>query len=105
MPMVRPIDPYIIDVLMRDLTGHDRQPSAFLVYLLLWHRTAGSGARSVRISHRTIAEATGLSKSAVQAAVRTLTRRRLVRSHRDGRTATPEYVVERPWIRAKPAAR
>jgi hypothetical protein len=105
MPRILPLDPYIVDVLMRDLTGHDRRPSAFLVYLLLWHRTAGSGVRSVRLSHRAIAEATGLSKSAVQAAVRTLARRRLVRSQRDGRTATPEYVVERPWIRARPAAR
>jgi hypothetical protein len=28
-----PIDAYILDTLMRDLVGHDRQPSAFLVYL------------------------------------------------------------------------
>ena len=95
------LDPYIVDVLMRDLTDHDRQPSAFLVYLFLWRQTAGTGARSVRASHRTIAEATGLSKSAVQAAVRTLVRRRLVHSHRETPTATPEYVVHRPWIRPR----
>lgn len=95
------LDPYIVDVLMRDLTGHDRQPSAFLVYLFLWRQTAGSGARSVRASHRTIAEATGLSKSAVQAAVRTLVRRRLIQSQRAARTATPEYIVHRPWIRPR----
>ena len=100
--MTRPVlDPYIVDVLMRDLTGHDRQPSAFLVYLFLWRQTAGAGVRSVRASHRTIAEATGLSKSAVQAAVRTLVRRRLVQSRRDARTATPEYIVLRPWIRPR----
>src|SRR5690349_10544746 len=30
------VDDYVIDVLMRDLVGHDRAPSAFLVYLYLW---------------------------------------------------------------------
>ena len=29
------IDPYLIDVLMRDLAGHDRRPASFLVYLWL----------------------------------------------------------------------
>ena len=29
------LDAYVLDTLMRDLTGHDRQPSAFLVYLSL----------------------------------------------------------------------
>jgi len=101
----RPLDPYIVDVLMRDLTGHDRQPSAFLVYLFLWHRTTGSGVRTVRVSHRAVAEATGLSKSAVQSAIRTLLRRRLLQSQREARTATPEYAVQRPWNRAKAAAR
>jgi hypothetical protein len=96
---MRTLDPYIVDVLMRDLTGHDRKPSAFLVYLFLWHRAAGR--RPVRASLRTIAEGTGLSKSAVQAAMRTLTRRRLVSSARAARTATPEHVVLRPWIRPK----
>lgn len=100
MPAAR-IDPYIVDVLMPDLTGHDRRPSAFLVYLFLWHRSQGSRTRGVRVSYRTIADATGLSKSAVQAAVRTLTRRRLVHSFREARTAVPEYIVHRPWIRAK----
>ena len=95
------LDPYIVDVLMRDLTGHDRQPSAFLVYLFLWRQTAGAGVRSVRASHRTISEGTGLSKSAVQGAIRTLVRRRLIQSSRDARTATPEYVVHRPWIRSR----
>ncbi|HEX2453891.1 MAG TPA: helix-turn-helix domain-containing protein [Vicinamibacterales bacterium] len=94
------LDAYVVDVLMRDLTGHDRQPSAFLVYLHLWHRTVGHGSRTVKTSHRSIAEATGLSKSAVQAAIRTLTRRRLVQIQREARTATPEYTVNRPWIRS-----
>src|ERR1041385_7594092 len=33
------LDRYVIDVLMRDLVGHDHTPSAFLVYLWLWART------------------------------------------------------------------
>ena len=33
--MVMTLDPYIIDTLMADLVSHDRQPSAFLVYLTL----------------------------------------------------------------------
>jgi len=35
MPRFResiPIDDYILDVLMRDLIGHDQQPAAYLVY-------------------------------------------------------------------------
>ena len=28
-----PLDAYVLDVLMPDLVGHDRRPSAFLVYL------------------------------------------------------------------------
>jgi hypothetical protein len=42
-----------------------------------------------------MADATGLSKSAVQASVRTLTRRRLIRATRESRTAVPEYAVLR----------
>jgi DNA-binding MarR family transcriptional regulator len=103
--MSKRLDPYIVEVLMRDLTGHDRQPSAFLVYLYLWYGAGTSRSARVRASHRTIAEATGLSKSAVQGAIRTLTRRRLIQSHRATRTATPEYLVLRPWVRSRPAAR
>src|SRR4030095_3376176 len=36
-----PIDRYIVDTLMRDLVGHDRQPSAYLVYVFLWNETHG----------------------------------------------------------------
>ena len=92
------IDSYVVDTLMPDLVLHDHQPSAFLVYLQLWHRsTAGRGR--VRMSHREVADATGLSKSAVQAAMRTLTRRRLIRATRDSSTAVPQYTVLRPWKR------
>jgi hypothetical protein len=91
------IDDYVLDVLMRDLVGHDHSPSAFLVYLHLWSQTTGRRAKSVRLSHQMVAGATGLSKSAVQAAMRRLLRRRLVSVHRESATATPEYRVLRPW--------
>jgi IclR-like helix-turn-helix domain-containing protein len=90
------IDSYVMDTLMADLVLHDRQPSAFLVYLQIWYRSAMAGTR-VRVSHQEMAHATGLSKSAVQAAVRTLTRRRLIRATRESLTAIPQYAVLRPW--------
>jgi hypothetical protein len=90
-------DPYLLDSLMPDLVGHDRQPSAFLVYLYLAHRAART--RAVRASLQELAADTGLSKSAVQAGLRTLTRRRLLRADKASRTAVPSYTVLRPWIR------
>lgn len=93
------LDRYVVDVLLRDLVGHDRSAAAFLVYLHLWRRTLGADERSVVESHREIAEDTGLSKSAVQHALRILHRRRLVRSVRARPTATPEHSVARPWAR------
>jgi DNA-binding MarR family transcriptional regulator len=91
------LDAYVIDVLMRDLAGHDRSPAAFLVYLLLWRRTRGERAASVRMSHRDIAEETGLSKSAVQQALRILHRRGLVKSLQRHQTDTPEHQTMRMW--------
>ena len=40
---------------MPDLVLHDRQPSAFLVYLQLWHRSSARQPR-VHISHQAMAE-------------------------------------------------
>jgi len=91
------LDAYLIDVLLRDLVGHDKSPSSFLVYLYLWRRTLGSGADKVALSHQEIAELTGLSKSAVQSAVRNLLRRKLIESAKSTVTSTPEYSVNRPW--------
>jgi hypothetical protein len=91
------LDDYVLDVLMRDLIGHDHSPTAFIVYLHLWARTGGRRRAKARTSHQQMAEATGLSKSAVQTAVRRLLRRRLLRVHRESVTATPEYQVQRPW--------
>src|SRR6202167_5569946 len=91
------LDAYVVEVLMRDLVGHDKSPSSFLVYLYLWAQTRGRGEETVALSHQSISEATGLSKSAVQSAVRNLARRKLIRSRKSTATSTPEYSVGRPW--------
>ncbi len=93
------VDQYVFDVLMRDLVGHDRAPSAFLVYLHLWRLSGSVPGSKVPVSLQTIAESTGLSKSAVQNAMRRLLARRLVSSHKHSPTAIPEYRVLRPWRR------
>jgi hypothetical protein len=92
------LDAYVMDTLMPDLVLHDHRPSAFLVYLHLWYRSTGRRS-PVRASHREMVDATGLSKSAVQAAIRALTRRRLLRATRRTATAVPAYTVLRPWRR------
>ncbi len=94
------LDPYILDVLMRDLVGHDHTPSAFLLYLWLWARTEG-GKRPFAASLAGIALETGLSKSSVQNAVRQLSqRRKLIAVTREGPTTPPVYKVLTPWIRS-----
>ncbi len=93
------IDAYVLDTLMADLVGHDRSPSSFLVYLALWSRSRGRRPRTVRISHRDLAEGTGLSRSSAQTGVRNLVRRRLVAAEHASPTAVPEYTVLRPWRR------
>lgn len=95
------IDDYVIDTLMRDLTEHERSPSAFLVYLYVWRMTLGKEQRRVNLSYQELSEATGLSKSAVQNAVRLLKGRALLASRAESKTATPSYRVERPWNRRK----
>ena len=93
------VDSYVINVLMRDLVGHDRTPSAFLVYLWLWARTEG-GRRRHAASLQTISTETGLSKSSVQNAVRELRdRRRLIATDHAGATLPPSYRVLTPWRR------
>src|SRR5215510_10141145 len=99
MKVVR-FDLYVVESLMPDLVGHDQKPSAFLVYVYLWSRLAMVRSRRVQASHQTIANDTGLSKSAVQASIRHLVRRRLIRSELASRTATPVYSLLRPWRRS-----
>ena len=94
------IDAYIVDTLMADLVGHDRQPSAFIVYLFLWRQTQGSGQPTARVSLLDLALGTGLSKRAVQEALRWLSKRRLISLRRESITAIPVYTVRRPWARS-----
>jgi hypothetical protein len=90
------LDDYIIDVLLRDLVGHDRRPVSFLVYLwLAAEQRRREGA--VRISYQELAESVGVSKSSAQAAVSWLVRRKLLSASKENATATPRYTVLSPW--------
>jgi len=91
------LDRYVLETLMADLVGHDRSASSFLVYLALWMRGAAGRRAPVRMSLGELAEETGLSKSAVQAGLRNLVRRRLLSATHANRTAVAEYRVLRPW--------
>ncbi len=94
-----PIDDYVLDVLMRDIVGHDRQPAAYLVYLYLYGQAARSRWKPVPSSLRMLAEATGLSKSAVQTGLELLRRRELIETVSDHVTAVPKHRVLRHWRR------
>jgi hypothetical protein len=90
------IDDYVIDVLMRDLVGHDRRPVSFLVYL--WF--AGEHKRrkgEVKVSYQELAESIGVSKSSAQAGVSWLIKRKLLVANKKTVTATPSYKVLSPW--------
>jgi hypothetical protein len=91
------IDDYVLDVLMRDLIGHDQRPAAFIVYLHLFRQTARCKSPCVNASVRTIADATGLSKSAVHTALTHLRRRQLIATTAKHATATPCHRVLRHW--------
>jgi DNA-binding transcriptional ArsR family regulator len=95
------VDEYVLDVLMPDLAGHDRSPSAFLVYMALWSALYRLEERSVALSLNRFSEATGLSKSAVQAALRLLKRRGLVKVTKTSPTAVPRYELVRHWLRRR----
>ena len=100
MPRFRetiPVDDYVLDILMRDIVGHDRQPAAYLVYLHLYGLAARNKWKPVPASLRMIAEATGLSKSAVQTGLEKLRRRELVETASEHATAVPQHRVRRPW--------
>ncbi|MBI3507533.1 MAG: helix-turn-helix domain-containing protein [Proteobacteria bacterium] len=91
------VDRYVVEVLMRDLIGHDRTASAFVVYLFLWSRTLGGRAASARVSLQQLAHGTGLSKRGAQTAVKSLVARGLLAIERDTPTAVPEYFVKKTW--------
>lgn len=84
---------------MRDLIGHDRQPSAFIVYMVLWRKSHGNHAATAQIALQDIAELTGLSKRSVQSALGWLGKRKLIAVTRESITAIPVYTVLRPWRR------
>ena len=99
MVRIAPPDDYVFDTLMPDLIGHDRAPSAFIVFLKLWHATGGPGRRGVALSLMTLAVETGLSKSSVQAGLRRLKHRGFITVKRASPTAVPSYSVLAPWRR------
>jgi DNA-binding MarR family transcriptional regulator len=96
-----PIDEYVIDVLLPDLTGHDHAPTAFLVYIVLWTTLYREEQKRVALSLRKLSEQTGLSKSAVQNAIRILKQRRLIKVVKTRPTAIPEYELVRHWVRRR----
>ena len=98
------MDPYVLEVLMPDLVGHDRSPAAFIIYLYLWHRAEATGGRAVQLSYATIALETGLSRITAQRAIALLLRRELISASSATRTAVPAYRVLRPWATRKRAS-
>ena len=95
------VDDYVLETLMPDLVGHDRHPSAFIVYLALWRHAEGARDRTAVASLRELAESTGLSKRAVQGGLAKLVRRKLVLVDRASITAVPSYTVLRPWAQRR----
>ena len=90
------LDDYVVDVLMRDLVGHDRRPASFLLYLWLSCEQARRHG-AVQASYQELAESVGLSKSSAQAAVSWLVRRKLLSASKENATAIPNYTVKSPW--------
>jgi biotin operon repressor len=88
------LDRYVMDVLMRDLVGHDRSPSAFLVYLAIKAATRNGPAL---LSHAALAERTGLSKRACQNAIELLRGRGLIEVSRKHGTEPARYRPLQPW--------
>lgn len=93
------LDAYIVDVLMPDLVGHDRRPATFVVFLFLLRESARLRRDTVTLSLQTIATRTGLSKSAVQGAIRHLRRRRLLDPTLVATVTEPTRRILRPWVR------
>jgi len=90
------LDDYVVDVLMRDLVGHDRKPASFLVYLWLAAEQARKHT-AFQVSYHELAESVGISKSSAQAAVSWLLRRKLLVATKENATAVPRYTVRAPW--------
>src|SRR5262245_65112972 len=95
------IDDYVLDVLLPDLAGHDRSPAAFLVYLILWTNLYRSERRTIDVSLQSLSAQTGLSKSAVQGAIRLLRDRALIKVNRASSTSVPQYELVRHWLQRR----
>jgi hypothetical protein len=93
------VERYVLDSLMVDLVGHDRRPSAYILYLALLR--LGAARKEIGISLQGLATATGLSKTAVQRSVAHLMRRELISMRAAGRTQAPYYRVRQPWQRSR----
>jgi lambda repressor-like predicted transcriptional regulator len=96
--MVRqaPLDDYLVEPRPPARGGHDRSPSAFIVFVKLWHDAGGAGRR-IQVSLSTLAVETGLSKSSVQSALKRLQRRAYIGMKRASATAIPVYTIHAPW--------
>jgi hypothetical protein len=90
------LDRYVLETLMADLVGHDRRPSAYLVFLALW---AAGGGKRIAMSHADLATRTGLSKRSIQAAIGHLKGRGLIEAETNGPTDIPRYRPRTPWRR------
>jgi hypothetical protein len=90
------LDRYVVEPLMRDLVGHDRKPSAYLIYLAILGQNE-SGVRAM--SYQELADFTGLSRRSVQDAVAHLAGRKLIEVQRVGPTETAVYRALMPWRR------
>ncbi len=89
------LDPYVVEVLMPDLVGHDRRASAYLIYLVI---AASPGGR-LAVGYSRLAERAGISRRSAQAGVAHLARRGLLSVTRRGATDTSEYRALTPWRR------
>lgn len=93
------VDSYVIESLMPDLVGHDRRPSAYILYLFLWSRTHAVGHKSAHIALVDIAEGTGLAKRTIQQAIAWLEHRKLIAIERTRATDVGSFAVLTPWSR------
>jgi hypothetical protein len=93
-----PVDPYVIDSLMPDLVGHDRRPSAYVLYLAMVRRARPDG--TISLSLQSLAVATGLSKTATQRSIAHLVRRGLLAVQFAETTQVPVYRLLQPWVRS-----
>lgn len=92
---------FIFDILFPAINN----PSATIVYLLLYRRSWGyKNQPKVKISHQNIADKVGLSKRGVQDALDWLQEIGLIESKRRFHTDVPEHFVKRPWIDIFPIA-